>query len=110
MLFHRGQRFAHPGSEFARDLAERVEDVLSPRRLDLLLIQNVPGIAVLCSQAQDILASEAGDRAFQNRGASGSLADLLRDFRSQPRILRLPIRASVCCTCWSEIRLRNGDC
>ena len=24
--------------------------------------------------------------------------------------LGCPIRASVCCPCWSEIRLRNGDC
>ena len=89
MLFHRGQRFAHPGSEFTGDLTERVQDIFSPRRPDLLLIQNISGVAVLGAQAQHILASQACDRAFQNRGAAGSLADLLRDFRSQPRIFRL---------------------
>ena len=29
------------------------------------------------------------DRAFQNSRTCGSLADLLRDFRSQPRVFRL---------------------
>ena len=89
MLFHRRQRFAHPGSEFTRDLTERIQDVFSPRRLDLLLIQNASGVAVPGAQAQHILAAKAGDRAFQNCGACGSLADLLSEFRSQPRLFRL---------------------
>ena len=46
MLFHRGERFANPDSEFASDPTERVEDVLSPRGLDLLLIQGIPGVAI----------------------------------------------------------------
>ncbi len=56
----------------------------------LLLVEDISGIAGLRAQAQNILASKARDRAFENRGAPGSLADLLRDFRSQPRIFRLP--------------------
>ena len=89
MLFHGRKRFAHPGSEFASDLAESVEDIFSPGRLDLLLVEKVSGAAVLGAQAQHILASQSRDRAFQNRGTPGSFADLLSDFRSQPRIFRL---------------------
>ena len=68
---------------------EGVQDVFSPRRLDLLLIENASGVAVPGAQAQHILASKAGDRAFQNSGACRSLADLLSDLRSQPRLFRL---------------------
>ena len=89
MLFHRAQRFADPGSEFARDLTERVQDIFSPRHLHLLLIDSVSSVAVPRAQAQDILASKAGDRAFQNHGACRSLADLLRHIRRQPRLFRL---------------------
>ena len=89
MPFHRRQRFAHLGSELARDLTERVQDIFSPRRHRLLLVQNAAGIAVPGAQAQHVLAAEAGDRAIQNCGARGSLTDLLREFRSQPRLLRL---------------------
>ena len=66
-----------------------VQDVLSPRRLDLLLVENASGVAVPGAQAQDILAPKAGDRAFQHCGAGGPLTDLLRDLRGQPRIFRL---------------------
>ena len=38
--------------EFARHLAERVQDIFSSRGYRLLLIQNVSGVAVLCAQAQ----------------------------------------------------------
>ena len=47
---------------------------------DLLLVQNVSGVAVLRAQAQHILASKACDRAFQNRA-------------------RLPVRSQ---TCWAS--------
>jgi hypothetical protein len=57
-----------------------------PRRAALSAFPRSP----LGAQAQHILTSQACDGAFQNRGAGGSLADLLRDFRSQPRIFRLP--------------------
>ena len=111
VLFHGGQRFAHPGSEFARDLTESVQDVFSPRRLRLLLIQNVSRVAVPRAQAQYVLASQACDRAFQNRGARGSLADLAaRSPESAAHLSAVPSDASVCWTCRSEIRLRNGDC
>ena len=89
MLFHRSQRFAYPGSEFTRDLTESVQDIFSPRHLHLLLIDNVSRVAVPRAQAQYILASKAGDRAFQNHGTCRSLADLLSHFRSQPRLFRL---------------------
>ena len=89
MLLDCGQRFANAGSEFASDLAERIEHVLLLCRLCLLLIQNIFRIAVFCTQAQYILASELCNGAFENRGAGCSLADLLGDFRSQPCIFRL---------------------
>src|SRR5580692_9475294 len=79
VLFHCGQRFANPDSELASDLTERVEDVLSPCSVDLLLIEGISCVAALGAQAQHILAPEACDGAFQNRGAGSSLADLARD-------------------------------
>src|SRR4029077_10673725 len=89
VLFNRGLRFARQGSESTGDLTERVQDIFSPRHLRLLLINNVSCVAVLRAQAQYILASKAGDRAFQNHSTCSSLADLLSHFRSQPRLFRL---------------------
>ena len=45
-------------------------------------------MAVLGAQPQYVLASEACNRAFQDGGACGSLADFLSELRSQPRIRR----------------------
>src|SRR5579864_6258399 len=89
MPFHRHQRFAHPGSESAPNFTERVQDIFSLCRHRLLLIQHVAGVAVLCAQAQYILASDTCDGAFQDSGTRSSLADLLSYFRSHPRVFRL---------------------
>src|SRR5581483_291156 len=89
MTLDHGQRFANLGSKLSSDLTERVEDVFLPGRRDLLLIQNASRTAVLDAQPQHKLAPNPADGAFQNGGAAGSLADLLRDFRSQLRIFLL---------------------
>ena len=48
-----------------------------------------PVLQFLRAKAQDVLASKAGDRAFQNHGTGRSLADLLGHVRRQPRLFRL---------------------
>jgi len=50
VLFDRGERFADPGSEFAGNLAQRIQDVFLSCRLHLLLIEDVSGAAGLCAQ------------------------------------------------------------
>ena len=110
VLLDGGQRLAQPGPDLNRNPAERIQDLFLPSRLRLLLAQNVSGAAVPGAQPQDILASEACNRAFQNRGAAGSLADLLRDLRSEPRLGR-PVHQTQCLLdLLSETSLRNGDC
>src|SRR4029453_8075220 len=61
MLLHCRERFPQPSSEFTNDLTQGVQDVFSLRRLDLLLIENASGVAVLGTQAQDKLAPKGGD-------------------------------------------------
>src|SRR4029077_3891225 len=89
VLLDCSQRFANPGPEFASNLTESVKNVLSLGRLNLFLIQNVSRAAVPGAQAQNILASKARNRAFNDCSASGPLTDLPREFRSEPRIIRL---------------------
>ena len=89
MLLDGSQRFAYPGSELAGNLAQSIQDILSPGRLRLLLVEDITGITGLRLQTQNILASKASNRAIKNRGAPGSLTDFPRDFRSQPGIFRL---------------------
>ena len=75
-------------SEVRGDLSQRIQDFLLSYGLRLLLIEDVAGPAVLDSQPQYILASEARDRAFEDRGAGGALANLTGDFRGEARIGR----------------------
>src|ERR1051325_7401538 len=89
MLLDSGERFAHPDSELAGNLAQSIKDILSPGSLCLLLVEDITGTAGLRLQAQTILASQPSNRAIENRGTPGSLADFARDFRSQPGIFRL---------------------
>ena len=111
VLFDRGQRFADSLPEFTGNLTQHIQNVFFFRCLRLLLIQDVPGAAVLCAQTQYVLASEAGDRAIQNGRASGSLADFLGELRSQPRIRRLAHQSAASAGyALSETRLRKGDC
>ncbi len=89
VLLDSGERFADPHSEFAGDLTQDVQDVFFSWGLRLLFVEDVSRAAVLGAQPQYILAAEAGDRALQDGGASGSLADFLGDLRRQLRIRRL---------------------
>ena len=88
MLLHGGERFTYPGSELESDLAEGIEDILSPGRLRLFLIEDVAGVARSRSQAEDVFASQALNRALESRCAPCSLTDFPCDFRREPRILR----------------------
>src|SRR4051794_6644877 len=89
MLLHRGQRFADPGSEFTGNLTEGAQDVFLPGCLRLLFIEDVSGAAVPRAQAHNVLAAEAGNRAIEDGGACGSLADFPGELGSEPRIRRL---------------------
>ena len=86
VLLDGGQRLAQPGPDLNRNSAQRIQDLFFPSRLRLLLSEHLSGAAVPGAQPQNVLASEACNRAFQNRGAAGSLADLPRDLRSEPRL------------------------
>ena len=79
MLLDCGKRLPHSGPESAGDLAQGIQDVFFSGGLHLLLIEDVAGAAVLGAQAQDVLASEPGNRAIQDRGTGGSLADVARE-------------------------------
>ncbi|MGA7633619.1 MAG: hypothetical protein WCB11_22890, partial [Terriglobales bacterium] len=52
----------------------------------LLLSKNVAGTTGPCAQPQYILASETCDRAVQNGGARGSLADFSGNLWAESRI------------------------
>jgi len=57
-----------------RRLSQNIQDIFLTRSLHLLFIEHVSGAAVAGAQAQHVLAAEAGDRAFQDRGAVGPFA------------------------------------
>ena len=89
VLFDRGERFADSGSEFAGNLAQGVQDIFFPGCLPLLFVEDVSGAAVLGAQSQYVLAPKRCNRALQDGGTSGPLADLPSVLRSQPSIRRL---------------------
>ncbi len=88
VLLDGGPRLAQPGPHLNRHSAQRVEDFFFPFRLRLLFSEDLSGAAVPGAQPQDVLASEACNRAFQNRVAPGSFADLARHLWSEPRLGR----------------------
>ena len=88
VLLDGGQRLAQPGPDLNRNSAQRIQDLFFPSCLRLLLREDISGAAVSGAQPQDVLASEPRNRAFQNRGAAGALADLPGDLRSEPRLGR----------------------
>ena len=90
VLPHGGQRFADACPELRRELAEDVQDVFFPRRLDLFLVEQVAGRAVLRAQAEDVLRAEARNRSPDHRGAAGADADVARHIVGQRRRRRLP--------------------
>ena len=89
MLLDGGERFAHSRSETGRNLAECAQDLFFPRRLRLLVGEDVAGRAVLRAQAEDVLTAERRDRSFQDGGAAGPDAHALRDVGGQSCIRRL---------------------
>jgi hypothetical protein len=93
VLADRGERFADAGSESTRHLAQRIQNVFLSRGLHLFLIENVASAAVLRAQPQDILASEAGNRAIEHGTAGGSLAQAFGKLRREPCIRRLAHQA-----------------
>ena len=108
MLFHRSQRFAHPGSEFRAIWLREFRTSSLPCRLDLLLIQNVSRVAVPCAQAQHILASKTCDRAFQDSALAVRSQICCAISGVSRASFGCPIRASVCWTFRSEIRARTA--
>ena len=89
MFLDGGERFSDSRSETDRNLTERAQDIFFPCRLRLLVGEDVAGRAVLRAQAKDVLTSEHRDRSFQNGGAAGPDAYVLRKVGSQSRIRRL---------------------
>jgi hypothetical protein len=83
---HRRGRLAGPGSEIAGHLAQGVQDQFFLPGLCLRFEQHISPTAARRAQPQHVLVSERRDRAFQDRGASGSLTDLPGDFWSESRI------------------------
>ena len=72
MLLDGGERFAHSRSETRRHLTECAQDIFFPRRLRLLVGEDVARRAVLRAQAKDVLTAERRDRSFQDGGARRS--------------------------------------
>ncbi|MEO7270719.1 MAG: hypothetical protein ABI211_01810, partial [Vicinamibacterales bacterium] len=84
-----GERFSNPRAKTRGDLTECAQDILLPRRLRLLVGEDVAGRAVRGAQPEDVLTSERRDRSFQDGGAAGTDAHPLRQVRSQARVRRL---------------------
>ena len=71
-------RLAQPGPDLNRHSAQRAENFFFLPRLRLLFGKHRSGAAVPGVYPQDVLASEALNRALQDDRAVGSLTDLLR--------------------------------
>ena len=84
-----GERFSDSRSDASRDLTESAQNIFFPRRLRLLVGENVAGCAVRRAQAENVLAAKHRDRSFQHGGAGRPDANALRDGGSQSRIRRL---------------------
>ena len=65
-----------------------MQDAFLSFRLRLFLAENVSGAAVPGVDTQDVLASEALNRALQDDRAVGSLTDLLRYLGGEARLGR----------------------
>src|SRR6266436_9037991 len=93
VFLNRGQRLTHPLPKSDRNLTQRFQYVFLPRRLHLLLVEDLTGPATLGLQLHHVLASERSDRTLQHRRAPGPLADSASDVRSEPRIRRMAHKA-----------------
>ena len=112
VLFDGRERFADPGSERLRDLTQRIQDVFFPRRLHLLLVEDVAGAAVPGAQARARIGSRGWRSSLRGPPRSPVRSQTsLREFRTSAA--HPPAVPSAAASCWirsSEIRLRNGDC
>ena len=84
-----GERFANSRSEPSRHLAERAQDIFFPRRLCLLVGEDVAGRAVGRAQPEDVLTAKRRDRSLQDRGAARPDAHAPRNVGGQSCIRRL---------------------
>src|SRR5688500_1466226 len=69
-----------------RNLTERAQDIFLTPCLRLLVGEDVAGRATRRAQAKDVLPAERCDRSFEDGGAGGPDAYLLRYLASQWRI------------------------
>ena len=84
-----GERFAHPRSKPSRHLTERAQNIFFPRRLCLLVGEDVPGRAVGCVQPEDVLTAKRRNRSLQDRRAARPNAHDPRNVGGQSCIRRL---------------------
>ena len=84
-----GERFANPRSEPSRHLAERAQHIFFPRRLCLLVGEDVPGRAVGGVQPEDVLTAKRRNRSLQDRRAARPNAHDPRNVGGQSCIRRL---------------------
>ena len=78
VLLHGRKRFADACPELCREPAEDAQHVFFPRGLELFLVEQVAGRAVLRAQAEDVLRAQAGNRSADDRSAGGALANIAR--------------------------------
>ena len=84
-----GERFANSRSEPRRHLAECAQHIFFPRRLCLLVGEDVPGRAVGCAQPEDVLAAKRRNRSLQDRRTARPNAHDPRNVGGQSCIRRL---------------------
>ena len=89
MFLDGGERFSNSRSKPRRNLTECAQHIFFPRRLRLLVGEDVAGRAVCRAQAEDVLTAKRRDRSFQDGRAAGPDAHALRNVGSQSRIRRL---------------------
>ncbi len=85
MVLNGGERLAQAGPDLSRNSGERTQDFFLLSCSRLLLCEDISATAIPGAQPQDVLISHARDRAFQNRGAAGTLANLPRNVGSERR-------------------------
>ena len=106
----RGERFADSGSELHGDLTQGIQDIFFSRGLRLLHVEDVSGFAVLCAKSNYVLATQACDRALQDRGTSRTLADLPCCLGSEWRIRRPAHKVKSLPDALLGNEAKNGDC
>ena len=86
-LLQRADRFAQLSAQISGRLAERFQDSLFAVCGHLLLCQGITRAAIHCFEAQNILVSEAGNRAVEDGGALGPQAEVPGNVRGEPGVV-----------------------